>query len=85
LSFYGVPSALGNISLSQSSRESSFRVALMLTCGLRHPMKIVPFEPVFAWTVKGSISVKGNMQIFICPQATPGAMPQAKFQKFRIF
>ncbi|KRX32323.1 hypothetical protein T06_2931, partial [Trichinella sp. T6] len=62
LSIYGVPSALGNISLSQSSRESSFRVALMSTywclllsvrfqcdmtkisnCGLRHPMKLVPF------------------------------------------
>ncbi|KRZ81575.1 hypothetical protein T08_6094 [Trichinella sp. T8] len=25
------------------------------------------------------------MQIFICPKATPGAMPQAKFRKFRIF
>ncbi|KRX21991.1 hypothetical protein T07_2441 [Trichinella nelsoni] len=26
-----------------------------------------------------------HMQIFICPQATPGAMPQAIFRKFRNF
>ncbi|KRX67011.1 hypothetical protein T06_152 [Trichinella sp. T6] len=56
------PSCPSVISLSQSSRESSFRVALMSTywclllsvrfqcdmtkisnCGLRHPMKLVPF------------------------------------------
>ncbi|KRX44118.1 hypothetical protein T09_11494, partial [Trichinella sp. T9] len=29
--------------------------------------------------VKKGVKPMGNMQIFICPQATPGAMPQAIF------
>ncbi|KRX64065.1 hypothetical protein T09_13566, partial [Trichinella sp. T9] len=46
------------ISLSQSSsvRTNPVNVLVLVAvsafpiCGLRHPMKLVPFEPAFAWT-----------------------------------